>query len=121
MVPSQPSGDPATPGVSHLVRRYERQRRFWREVDVAGPAEHWPWLGELDRDGTPTYDGRPAREVAYELALGPLMPDGSLRAGCHDRRCVNPEHMQSVRIEALPSAAEAPGHAPRTGSLPFGA
>src|SRR3954470_15024260 len=96
MVTSHPRADPAASGVSHLIRRYERGRRFWREVDVAGPGEHWPWLGELDRDGTPTYSGRPAREVAYEFARGPLTPGGRLGAGCDDRRCVNVEHMESV-------------------------
>jgi len=85
------------PGVLHLIRRYEHRRRFWREVDVAGPEDHWAWLGELDRHGTPVYHGRPANEVAYGLARGPGPPGSRLIRRCDDPRCVNPEHHMTLR------------------------
>jgi hypothetical protein len=74
----------------HLVRRFERRRRFWREVDVRGREDCWLWSG----------DRPPARGAdihSYELARGPLPPGARLVHQCGDAACVNPEHMAVVR------------------------
>jgi hypothetical protein len=78
--------------VSLLERiwNYERQRRFWRLVDVRGRDECWAWRGES------LYRGRPAEVHAYELMRGPLPAGSQLRRRCPDVRCVNPDHMELV-------------------------
>jgi hypothetical protein len=78
------------------IRTYERQRRFWRLVDVRGRDECWRWLGTFGRDGTALYRGRPANLHAYELARGHLPAGSSLRRTCGHAACVNPEHMERV-------------------------
>jgi hypothetical protein len=92
------------PGVLQLIRQYERRRHFWREVDVGGPEDHWPWLGDLDRHGTPVYRGRPANEVAYDLARGPRPRGSRLVRRCDDPRCVNPEHMNPEHVTGHPES-----------------
>jgi hypothetical protein len=80
--------------VLQLIRRYERRRRFWRLVRVAGPDDCWPWLGRTDGNGDGVYDGRTAHRYAYELA-GRLLPSGaSLEHRCGNRWCVNPHHLE---------------------------
>jgi hypothetical protein len=78
---------------AHSLRRFERDRRFWRLVDVDGPRGCWRWRGPVDAGGEPTYRDRPARLHAYELACGPLHDGTQLERHCADQRCVNPDHM----------------------------
>lgn len=76
-----------------LVRRYERRRRFWRNVRVTGPDDCWPWLGATDAGGQAVYRGRPACETAWELTARPLPPHASLQHRCGHAWCVNPRHL----------------------------
>jgi hypothetical protein len=78
------------------IRTYERQRRFWRLVDVRGRDECWPWLGHVDRDGQGWFRGSRADAIAYQRARGPLPAGARLEHGCGDRRCMNPEHMERL-------------------------
>jgi hypothetical protein len=78
------------------LRRFERDRRFWRLVDVDGPQRCWAWKGELDAAGEPSYGGRPARVHAYELARGPVAPATHVVRRCSHRLCVNPDHLEPV-------------------------
>jgi hypothetical protein len=72
------------------IRRFERDRRFWREVDVGGREDCWPWHGgAMPRRGADVH--------AYELVRGPVPPGARLVHRCGDDRCVNPEHMDVVR------------------------
>ena len=74
--------------MTRLLRRYERGRRFWRQVDVRGRDECWPWLGGADAG----YAGADVR--AYELVRGARLPRGArLVHRCGQARCVNPDHM----------------------------
>lgn len=82
------------PGLLERIRSYERQRRFWRLVEVRGREECWPWLGPTGHDGVPRYHGRPASLHAYELVRGPLPVGARLRGTCGHAACVNPEHME---------------------------
>jgi hypothetical protein len=77
-----------------LVRRYERRRRFWRNVRVGGPDECWAWLGTTDTAGQGVHDGRPACETAYELTGHQLPPGTSLQHRCGNAWCVNPHHLE---------------------------
>lgn len=70
-----------------LVRRFERDRRFWRRVDVGARDECWTWRGPGD-------SGADVR--AYELMRGPLPPGARLVHRCANPRCVNPDHMDVV-------------------------
>lgn len=79
--------------------RYERRRRFWRNVRVGGPEDCWQWLGQTDRCGRGVHDGRMAHELAYVLARGALPPGASLEQRCGSSRCVNPHHHE-VRTPA---------------------
>jgi hypothetical protein len=74
----------------HLIRRYERGRRFWRNVDVRGRQDCWPWRGNYEAPA----GGADIR--AWELARGPLPSGASLAHSCGHAGCVNPEHMRVV-------------------------
>jgi hypothetical protein len=82
------------PGLGRLIRRYERKRRFWRNVRAEGPQDCWPWLGPTDHDGFGRFEGRPAHERAYELAGGRLPSGAALEHRCGNRHCVNPYHLE---------------------------
>ena len=76
------------------IRKFERERRFWRLVDVRGRQDCWPWQGPVDPDGRARYERSRADSRAYELMRGPLPPGVDLRHTCGNGRCVNPEHME---------------------------
>ena len=78
-----------------LLRRYERTRRFWRNVRVRGPDECWPWLGPMDEHGRGLSNGGLADERAWELS-GRSLPSGtSLEHLCGHCWCVNPHHLEA--------------------------
>lgn len=71
--------------------------RLWREVNVRGEDECWPWIGKLDEDGygerfkVSKKRYRPHR-VACELEHGP----SAMLAlhSCNNRACCNPSHIR---------------------------
>jgi len=72
--------------------------RFWSKVDKTDTC--WLWVSALASGGYGQFSlgGRPqaAHRVAYELLVGPI-PDGlSLDHMCHERLCVNPDHLRAV-------------------------
>jgi HNH endonuclease len=77
-----------------LYRRYVRKRRFWACVEVTTPDGCWPWKGAVDGAGQPCFDGRPARDLAYELARGPVPAGAAVAQRCGHARCMNPEHLE---------------------------
>lgn len=63
-------------------------------------SECWEWTGVLEPTGygRMSVNGRNvmAHRICYELHVGPI-PDGLfLDHLCHNRRCVNPEHLEPV-------------------------
>ena len=76
-------------GLVERIWRFERDRRFWRHVDVRARDECWPWAS-----GDSHVAGADMR--AYELVRGPLPKGASLRHRCGTRACVNPDHMDVV-------------------------
>jgi hypothetical protein len=77
-----------------LYRRFARKRRFWAWVEVTTPDGCWPWLGPVDGDGEPRFDGRPARDLAYEFSRGPLPPGAGVEQRCGEASCMNPDHLE---------------------------
>lgn len=77
-------------------------QRFMAFVEISGTG-CWEWTGALDKDGYGVHFWtgktwmRPHR-WAYEYFVGPV-PDGLIlghRASCHNRRCVNYEHLSPI-------------------------
>ncbi len=64
--------------------------RFWRSVDVRGPDECWPWIGDTDRAGYGRFRYQGRMRQAHELALS--FSTGEIRLPwldtCHE--CDNP-------------------------------
>lgn len=59
----------------------------------------WPWLGPT-RNGYGVLGGdygrRWAHYAAYELHTGPVPDNQTVQQTCHNRRCVNPQHLQAA-------------------------
>jgi len=81
--------------------------RFWDRVDIQGPDECWPWIGQVNDAGYGLFwvDQFPhrAHRLSYELFNGPI-PDGLvidhvLKRGCTQKRCVNPSHLEAVTTQ----------------------
>jgi hypothetical protein len=75
---------------------------YWRKVEVRGPDECWPWVGEwqtVDGYGRMGVDGKNIRATHIALVLsGRPKPDHprdcALHGDCSDPRCVNPRHLR---------------------------
>jgi hypothetical protein len=78
------------------------EARFWRSVvRGAGPdGQCWQWVASGNQKGYGRFsvDGRHVmvHRFSYELHIGPI-PEG-LEVGhkCHNRRCVNPDHLEAM-------------------------
>ena len=76
--------------------------RLWPRVDKTETC--WNWTGCLDRKGYgiigDQVDGRKVsirvHRLAYSLLLGTLNDDDQVDHRCHNRRCVNPEHLRAT-------------------------
>lgn len=74
------------------------EERFWDKVDKAEGC--WQWMASKDRGGYGriwlNQTSRLAHRISYEWAHG-LIPEGMyLDHMCHNRACVNPDHMRVV-------------------------
>lgn len=81
--------------------------RFWSKVDKNGPMSNlgthcWNWLGACS-EGYGLFfiiggNGRylMAHRVSYEMKYGPIPKDLELDHLCHNKSCVNPEHLEAV-------------------------
>jgi hypothetical protein len=70
--------------------------RFWAKVDKSG--ECWLWTASRKPNGYGQFMMWPklryAHRVAYELLVGPAPETADLDHTCHNRACVNPEHLR---------------------------
>lgn len=83
--------------------------RFWPKVDKAGPVpEHrprlgpcWQWTAATNEKGYGIFSGAERRLVrahvyAYTELVGPVPAGLELDHLCHNRSCVNPDHLEAV-------------------------
>jgi hypothetical protein len=76
--------------------------RFWEKVDRSGDC--WLWTASVTGPGYGQFgyaagDIRLAHRFAYELLVGPILSGLTLDHLCRNRRCVNPEHLEPVRLK----------------------
>ena len=70
--------------------------RFWSKVDKTN--ECWNWLGTEHSAGYGKFsiDGKYhyAHRVSYEKLVGEIPPGMEINHICHNRKCVNPDHLR---------------------------
>ena len=72
--------------------------RFWDKVDKSGDCWEWTASRGTSGYGQIRANGRPvvAHRVAYELTHGAVPEGVELDHLCHNRGCVNPDHLRVV-------------------------
>jgi hypothetical protein len=74
--------------------------RFWPRVAKDGPDGCWEWQGCCVKTGYGQIRvGKKLAAVhrlAYEDAVGPIPEGLEIDHLCHNRRCVNPKHLEAV-------------------------
>lgn len=73
------------------------EERFWPKVDKTGDC--WTWTARV-RNGYGLFQiggiAQSAHRVSYELAHGPIPEGMQVDHTCHNRACVNPDHLRLV-------------------------
>lgn len=90
----QRTGKPITPPV---LRGAGAEARFWQKVEGRESGKCWPWVG-AKTSGYGHFHGegtlRRAHCFSFELHVGPIPAGMVIDHMCHNRACVNPEHLQ---------------------------
>lgn len=85
---------------------------FWSKVEKTESC--WIWLGYLNRYGYGQlqYDNKMylAHRLAYELIKGQIKSNLDLDHLCHNRECVNPNHLEPVTHKENISRNESKTH-----------
>lgn len=89
-------GDPLA-----VVKTDPPEVRFWANVDKGEPDECWSWLGHIANDDGYGQFGVNHRSVyphrfSYELHKGEIPAGCEIHHECHNRACVNPNHLSAV-------------------------
>ncbi len=79
------------------------RERFWSKVEKGEPKECWIWTGQIAKNGygrikEGTHDSIPlwAHRVSFAIAFGEILPGFDVHHACHNRACVNPDHLQII-------------------------
>jgi hypothetical protein len=83
-------------------RSYTDERRELAFLAKTSRSESgcWAWIGTKDRQGYGRFgmggrsNTQPAHRFAYERWVGPVPADAVIRHKCHNRSCVNPDHLE---------------------------
>jgi hypothetical protein len=76
--------------------------KFWKDVDIQGPDDCWPWLRKKDKAGYGRFArgtaGRlgifSAHRTAYYLTYGEIPKGLFVLHSCDYRCCCNPKHLR---------------------------
>lgn len=76
--------------------------RFWAKVDTSGDC--WEWQAFIQPNGYGKFavgvgDYRYAHRFAYEDRIGPIPEGLVIHHRCHNRRCVNPAHLEATTVQ----------------------
>jgi hypothetical protein len=76
--------------------------RFMQKVHVAGDC--WEWIGVKSHHGYGQFrcagKTRYAHRISYVIHVGPIPPGMFIDHRCHNRSCVNPNHLRVVTKQA---------------------
>lgn len=63
-------------------------------LDRIDVGDCWEWLGHRQPKGYGTLGKRLAHRVVWELLVGPIPPPLQCDHLCHNKACVNPDHIR---------------------------
>lgn len=85
-----------------VMRKIDARARFWEKTNSNGVDGCWEWIGCVDPGGYGRFfedlgmSTRQAHRFAYEHLVGPIDRGLQIDHLCRNRKCVNPNHLETV-------------------------
>jgi len=76
-----------------MRKRRSVQELFWSHIEKDSTG-CWIWQAAITGSGYGSWRGGGAHRAAYTYAKGPIPKGLLIRHMCHNRRCVNPAHLE---------------------------
>lgn len=74
--------------------------RFYRQYVINDITGCWDWVGRLDPDGYSVFFvervGVRGHRFSYEKFVGPIESGNVIHHKCHNKACINPEHLEQM-------------------------